>query len=117
MSLAVKTQQLTEGDWDDTDPAWSPDGSRIAFVSSRAEDRWRFPCPDIYTLMITDGKVGDLKCLTNGSLACSTPSWSPDGTTIAFIGGLKIHSGGHLDLYTIPANIRTRHRNLFVAGF
>ncbi len=97
-------QQLTDGDWDDTDPAWSPDGSRIAFVSSRAEDRWRFPCPDIYTQMITNGKAGDLKCLTNGSLVCSTPSWSPDGTTIAFIGGLKIHSGGHLDLYTIPQN-------------
>src|SRR6266567_276682 len=38
-------QQLTDGDWDDTDPAWSPDSSRIAFVSSRAEDRWRLPCP------------------------------------------------------------------------
>ncbi len=98
-------QQLTDGDWDDTDPAWCPDGSRIAFVSSRAEDRWRFPCPDIYTLVITDGKTGDLKCLTNGSLACSTPSWSPDGTTIAFIGGLKVHSGGHLDLYTILADV------------
>src|SRR6266496_6766399 len=97
-------QQLTDGDWDDADPAWSLDGSHIAFVSSRTEDRWRLPCPDIYVLTITNGKAGDLKCLTNGSLVCSTPSWSPDGTTIAFIGGLKIHSGGHLDLYTIPQN-------------
>src|SRR5256885_4017673 len=51
-------QQLTDGDWDDADPAWSPDGSRFAFVSSRAEDRWRLPAPDIYTLTIEDGRVG-----------------------------------------------------------
>ncbi len=97
-------QQLTDGDWDDTDPAWSADGTRIAFVSSRAEDRWRLPCPDVYTLTISDGKAGEPQCLTDGTLACSAPSWSPDGTTIAFLGGLKLRSGGHVDLYTIPAN-------------
>ena len=45
-------KQLTDDDWDDKDPTWSPDGTRIAFASSRAEDRWRLPCPDIYILSI-----------------------------------------------------------------
>ena len=97
-------QQLTEGDWDDTDAAWSHDGTRIAFVSCRAGDRWRLPCPDVYTLDLTDGKAGELRCVTNGSLSCSMPAWSPDNQTIAFLAGLKLRSGGHIDLYSIPAN-------------
>lgn len=97
-------QQLTDGDWDDGDPAWSPDGTRVAFVSSRAEDRWRTPCPDVYMLTINNGKAGELRCVTNGSLACAAPSWSPDGQTIAFLGSTKFRSSGHVDLYTIPAN-------------
>ena len=97
-----EAEQLTDGDWDDSDPAWSPDGSRIAFTSSRGEDRWQLPCPDVYTLAIRNG--GELRRLTNGSIACSAPSWSPDGKTIAFLASLKLRSGGHTDVYTIPAN-------------
>ena len=96
--------QLTDGDWDDGAPAWSPDGKHLAFVSSREEDRWRTPAPDVYTLAIEGGKAGELRCLTDGSLDCSSPAWSPDGQTIAFPAALKRRSGGHVDLYTIPAS-------------
>src|SRR2546428_3781663 len=97
-------QQLTDGDWDDNDAAWSPDGTRIAFTSSRAEDRWRLPCPDLYTLSIEDGKAGTLQCLTNGMISCSSPSWSPDGKMIAFLASLKLRSANHVDLYIIDTH-------------
>ncbi|HEX6865423.1 MAG TPA: hypothetical protein VF414_21525, partial [Thermoanaerobaculia bacterium] len=31
--------QVTDGDWDDTQPAWSPDSSTLAFVSARHDER------------------------------------------------------------------------------
>ena len=97
-------QQLTDGDWDDGDAAWSPDGTRIVFTSNRAEDRWRFLVADLYTLNIVDGKAGELQRLTNGSLNCSSPSWSPDGKTLAFYGTSKLRSGGHSELFTLAAD-------------
>lgn len=98
--------QLTDGDWDDEGPTWSPDGKYLAFASSREEDRWHLPSPDIYTLAIDLGKAGELQRLTNGVVSCEAPSWSPDGQTIAFAGMLKLRSGGHVDLYTISASAR-----------
>jgi dipeptidyl aminopeptidase/acylaminoacyl peptidase len=96
--------QLTDGDWDDKDPVWSPDGRRIAFISSRGEDRWRLPCPDIYTLSIDNGQAGELSCLTIGTRSCYSPSWSPDGKTIAFLAKPKLRSGNHFELFTIAAD-------------
>ncbi|MBE3561119.1 MAG: S9 family peptidase [Ktedonobacteraceae bacterium] len=96
--------QLTDGDWDDGEASWSPDGSKIAFASDRSDDRWRLPGPDIYTLTIQDGKPGSLRCLTDGTLSCGSPSWSPDGNTIAFLASSQLRSAGQTYLYTIAAD-------------
>jgi Tol biopolymer transport system component len=57
-------------------PAWSPDGSRIAFVSSRDGNN------EIY-VMNADGS-GQTR-LTNNSISDVDPVWSPDGSRIAFV--------------------------------
>jgi dipeptidyl aminopeptidase/acylaminoacyl peptidase len=99
-----KPQQLTDGDWDDGDAQWSPDGSQIAFASDRSEDRWRWPGADIFTLSIKDGQAGELRRLTDGTLSAGSPSWSPDGKTIAFLAATKFHSANYTYLYTIAAD-------------
>ena len=68
--------QLTESDnSDDTIPDWSPDGTQIAFTSSRSGNY------DIY-IMQADGT--GVNRLTTNTGDDKHPSWSPDGTKIAF---------------------------------
>ena len=70
-------RRLTESWHLDTSPVWSPDGSRIAFVSARAEGR-----NEIYT-MAADGS--DARRIAPSVYAYSYPVWSPDGRRIAFV--------------------------------
>lgn len=63
----------------DSDPAWSPDGTKIAFFSNRNSKT------ALYT-MSTDGS--NVQFVTDQVLSPSTPAWSPDGTKIAFSGGV-----------------------------
>jgi dipeptidyl aminopeptidase/acylaminoacyl peptidase len=69
-------RRLTVNPAHDVSPAWSPDGTRIAFASNRAFGNW-----DIYVI---DATGGGLQRLTTSQGSDVTPSWSPDGTEIAF---------------------------------
>src|SRR6478609_4815846 len=67
--------QVSHGPGKDLDPAFSPDGSKIAFDSTRTGGG------DIY-VMNADGS-GAVR-LTTASTEDSQPAWSPDGNRIAF---------------------------------
>ncbi len=61
----------------DYQPRWSPDGRRLAFVSTRDDERGQ-----IYLIDLAGGEAQQLTAMPNGA---SDPAWSPDGRRVAFI--------------------------------
>jgi len=72
--------QLTDGDFEDTGPAWSPDGATLAFVSAREPDWDTSMVSDVY-LVAAEG--GEHRRLTWGGGSIDGVSWSPDGARLA----------------------------------
>ena len=69
---------------DDSMPSWSPDGTKIAFVSMRTRFDANIPLnQEIYVMNADDG--ANLTRLTFSPFTDWFPSWSPDGTKIAFM--------------------------------
>ena len=75
--------QITHGDWDDTTPVWSPDGSRIAFISSRRDDRDLRALSEVY-VMSADG--GEPAMWSQGLYSVGAVSWSPDSQRLVVVG-------------------------------
>jgi dipeptidyl aminopeptidase/acylaminoacyl peptidase len=70
-----EVRQLTSEKTSSSQPRWSPDGTRLAFISGRDG------APQIWTM---DASGGNLKKLSNVALGADNPLWSPDGKLLAF---------------------------------
>lgn len=79
---AHRPRALTSGPWGASDLAWSPDGSRIAFASSRHENWDLDLCVDLWVVGTQPGS--EPKRLTDTTSDFSSPSWSLDGTRLAY---------------------------------
>ncbi len=94
-------------------PAWSPDGSRIAFVADLDRDRdlrWR---SDVHVL---DVETGALTRITGGGVF-GAPVWLPDGDRLVVLGNrLPARGGSRNDIWSFAAdgseNGRDGGRNL-----
>jgi dipeptidyl aminopeptidase/acylaminoacyl peptidase len=75
-------RQLTDGDFVDGEPAWSPDGRQLAFTSARHAER---DGDDVRDLWMVAAEGGEPRCLTGTSALVTGPAFSPDGRTLAYV--------------------------------
>ena len=84
--------RLTNNIVNDRSPAWSPDGSKIAFESDRI---------GMYKIWVMNADGTGEKSLTAGSKYYDTvPSWSPDGSSITFVSNRR----GNNEIYVMNAD-------------
>ena len=78
---AEPPRRFTAGEKNDADPRWSPDGSRLAFVSDRAGKQSQ--------LYVMPAAGGEPRKLTSLKEDVTQAAWSPDGTRIAFVSRVR----------------------------
>ncbi len=86
---------LTRTPYGERAPAWSPDGSQLAFASD-VDGRW-----EIYVRSMTDLSAPPTQITADFARAMH-PAWSPDGTQIAY----DSSKDGNLELYLLDVSER-----------
>ena len=83
--------RLTDGPVADTQPAWSPDGGRIAFTSNRRRDADLVLRSDIHVVDIETTRVTPVTAGPKSVFGFS--AWTPDGDSLVVMGN-KLEGGG-----------------------
>jgi dipeptidyl aminopeptidase/acylaminoacyl peptidase len=76
-----ESRQVTSGDFEHDNPAWSPDGNQLVFDGMRDEN-WDTQL--INRLYVVDAGGGEPRALTGDEGSYERPSFSPDGSRIAY---------------------------------
>lgn len=97
--------QLTQGQHNVSAPAWSPDGTRLAFSSNRTADSDYNNNTDIW---VVPAAGGELVQLTRDKGPAGLPLWSPAGDQIIFVGasageGRRNGAATRQKLWRVPA--------------
>jgi dipeptidyl aminopeptidase/acylaminoacyl peptidase len=100
-----KAEILTPGNFEERSPAWSPDGSRIAFIRTHGEgDVDKQPSYDLFVIESKPGAQARQLTKTPAE-ELGRPAWSPDGKFIAYLLGdeLKYYAYDQAQLMVIPS--------------
>lgn len=87
-----EVRQLTHGDWDASDPAWSPDGTTLAFTGNAEPDADLKYWTSLY-LIDADAPAATPRLLGSPAVRLGGASWHPDGEFLLAVGRLDTEVG------------------------
>ncbi len=102
------TVQLTRGEHGETNPRWSPDGDRVAFIARRGT-------AETAQVHVLSNRGGEARPLTDHPTAVSRITWSADGDSIYFLAfdekpaEQQAREDEKDDVYAFEENFRQRH--------
>ncbi|WP_410660357.1 serine hydrolase [Amycolatopsis sp. lyj-112] len=95
-----EVRQVTFGDWHASDPAWSPDGSQLAFAAARDADADLTFRSGAYVLDVSV-KTAEPRLIGSGEGMVGTVGWTADGGALLVVGRADTEVG-HGGLLRVP---------------
>ncbi|WP_410581015.1 serine hydrolase [Amycolatopsis sp. lyj-108] len=116
-----EVRQVTFGDWHAGDPAWSPDGTLLAFSAGRDADADLTFRSGAYVLDVTT-KAAEPRLIGSGEGMVGTVTWTAEGSELLVAGRVDTEVG-HIGLLRVPLHggdlvdlASTLDRNVMVGG-
>jgi len=100
-SAGGRPRQITKGDWDAGDFAWTPDGKQLLVCGNLADADHTY-ARELYSVSIATGRVRTL-CALKGPI--SAPAASPDGRTVTFVGNaFRRGYASNSNIFLVPSS-------------